>query len=459
VGGSSREHFDPDREGRDPAARDAASLAQLKLQLERCYETIPFYRRHWDAAGFDPSQVSAWQDFTARCPVIDKKMLVADQAEHPPFGSYLGIEPGEIARVQASSGTSGTPTLYGVCSEDWRRAGHVFAMTQWAMGVRPDDTVQFAFPFSLFFGGWGVLYGAEKIGATCFPIGASETRRHVELMFRLGSTVLEATPSYALHMAEVATELGYDPTGSPLRRAVVGGEAGGAIESTRRRIIELWGLESVCDSGSTSEMFPFCTTTECTEMNGPHLFNDEVWTEIVDVEDPNAAVPEGERGATVYTHLWRTSQPMIRFASHDAAVLSSEPSRCGRTYPRLPGGVQGRIDDMLVVRGVNVYPSAIERALRETDGLGLEFRIYVDRVGEMDEVTVEVEPAGQITDENLIAELRARAQQALTHRCQVRLGCEIVPPGSFERTTMKARRVIDRRAAGAEAEAEAEAGG
>jgi phenylacetate-CoA ligase len=437
--------FDRERECLDPREREAASLAQLKLQLARCYETIPFYRRHWDGAGFHPSQVETWADFAARCPTIDKQMLVADQAEHPPFGSYLGIDPTEVARVQASSGTSGTPTLYGVGAEDWRRAGHVFAMTQWAMGVRPEDVVQFAFPFSLFFGGWGVLYGAEKIGATCFPIGASDTRRQVELMYTLGSTVLEATPSYALHMAEVAAELGYDPAASPLRRMVVGGEAGGAIDSTRRRIIELWGLESVCDSGSTSEMFPFCTTTECEQMAGPHLYNDEVWTELVEPGDPSELVAEGERGATVYTHLWRSSQPMIRFASHDAAVMTREPCACGRTYPRLPGGVQGRLDDMLVVRGVNVYPSAIERALRETDGLGLEFRIYVDRVGAMDEVTIEVEPEQESADEARLGELRARAADALAHRCQVRLGCEIVAPGSFERTTMKARRVVDRR--------------
>jgi phenylacetate-CoA ligase len=437
--------FDPERECRPAAERETASLAQLKLQLRRCYERIPFYRRHWDGAGFHPSQVATWEDFTARCPTIDKQLLVADQAENPPYGSYLGIDPAEVARVQASSGTSGTPTLYGVGKEDWERAGHVFAMTQWAMGVRPGDVVQFAFPFSLFFGGWGVLYGAEKIGATCFPIGASDTRRHVELMYTLGSTVLEATPSYALHMAEVAAELGFDSTASPLRRMVVGGEAGGAIDSTRRRIIELWGLESVCDSGSTSEMFPFCTTTECEQMSGPHLYNDEVWTELVAVDDPHTAVTEGERGATVYTHLWRTSQPMIRFASHDAATMTSEPCPCGRTYPRLSGGVQGRIDDMLVVRGVNVYPSAIERALRETDGLGLEFRIYVDRVGAMDEVTVAVEPARETDDEAQTEAMRARALDALSHRCQVRLGCEIVAPGSFERTTMKARRVVDRR--------------
>ena len=192
-------------------------------------------------------------------------------------------------------------------------------------------------------------------------------------------------------------------------------------------------------------MFPFCTTSECEEMQGPHLYNDEVWTELVDPGDASVAVGEGERGSTVYTHLWRTSQPMIRFASHDAAILSSEPCPCGRTYPRLLGGVLGRDDDMLLVRGVNVYPSAIERALRETDGLGLEFRIFVDRAGAMDEVTVQVEPA-EAGEEGAGADLSRRAEEALRHRCLVRIGCEVVAPGSFERTTLKARRVVDRRA-------------
>lgn len=436
--------FDPGREARDPAVRAEESLLQLRRQLARCYAEIPFYTRHWDAAGFHPDQVRTWTDFTSRCPVVKKSQLVADQAAHPPYGSYLGIPTGDIARVQSSSGTSGVPTIYGVGTADWIRSGHVFAMTQWAMGVRPDDLVQFAFPFSLFFGGWGVLRGAEELGATTFPIGAADTRRHVELMYHLGSTVIQATPSYLLHMAEVARELGHDPAASPLRRAVVGGEAGGSIPSTRARLLETWGLQSVCDSGSTSEMFPFCTNTECTEMTGPHLWNDEVWTEVVDGADPSRALPEGERGAVVYTHLWRTSQPMIRFAPGDAAVLTSDPCACGRTYPRLAGGILGRTDDMVVVRGVNVYPSAIEHAIRETVGLGLEFRVFVDRDAEMDELCVHAEVAdGGVVDD---AELHARAAAALRYHCQVRVGLELAAPGSFERTTMKAKRLVDRRA-------------
>ena len=442
---ADRSCLDPARETLPAAERDAASLAQLRVQLARCYDRIPFYRRTWDAAGFHPDQVRTWDDFTRRCPTITKKQLVADQEEHPPYGSYLGIDPHDVARVHSSTGTSGVPTIYGVGREDGERAADVFALTQWAMGVRPHDLVQFAFPFSLFFGGWGVLYGAEKLGASCFPIGANDTQRHVELLFRLGSTVLEATPSYVLHMAEVARSMGHDPAASPLRRVVVGGEAGGSIPSTRRKLMEAWGLETVCDSGSTSEMFPFCTNTECTEMTGPHLWNDEVWTEVVAADDHNQPLPEGERGAIVYTHLHRTSQPMIRFAPGDATVMTSDPCPCGRTYPRLPEGILGRLDDMLVVRGVNVYPSAIERALRDIAGLGLEFRIFVDRRGAMDEVLVSAELLDEGTGDDEREAVRAQAAEALRYHCQVRLGVELVAPGTYERATLKAKRVVDRR--------------
>jgi len=441
----SQQFWDEKRETLLAAERSTVSLKRLQSQLQDCYARIPFYRRHWDRAGFHPDQVRTWEDFSRRCPVIDKKMLVADQSAYPPFGSYLGINRVDICRVHASSGTKGTPTFYGVGGADWARAKEIFALTQWAMGVRPDDVVQIAFPFSLFFGGWGVLYGAEAVGATCFPIGASDTKRHVELLFRLESTVLEATPSYVLHMAEVARELGFDPRRSKIKHLIVGGEAGGSIPSTRQRMLDAWDAQSVCDSGSTSEMFPFCTNSECTEMTGPHLFNDEVWTEIVDSDDPGRLLPEGERGALVYTHLWRTSQPMIRFASGDAATMSYDPCACGRTYPRLPHGVLGRVDDMLVVRGVNVYPSTIEHALRTIGTLGLEYRVFIDRYGELDEVTVHVELREPIEDPESERVLNTQVQEALRYHCQVRLGVVLEPPQTFERTTMKAQRLVDRR--------------
>jgi uncharacterized OB-fold protein len=180
-------------------------------------------------------------------------------------------------------------------------------------------------------------------------------------------------------------------------------------------------------------MFPFCTNTECTAMRGPHLWSDEVWTEVVAADDPHRRLPDGERGAVVYTHLWRTSQPMIRFAAGDAAIMTHEPCPCGRTYPRLEGGILGRLDDMLVVRGVNVYPSAIEHALREIAGVGLEFRIFVDRREAMDEISVQAELASGDVGADEREAIRQRAAEALRYHCQVRVACDLVAPGTFER--------------------------
>ncbi|MBF6556334.1 MAG: AMP-binding protein [Acidimicrobiales bacterium] len=444
----SSPYWNPERELQDPVERDAATLVQLRRQLHRAYQ-LPFYRRHWDAHGFAPEQVTSFDDFTKRCPIITKKMLVQDQAEHPPFGSYLGIPRDEVYRIHGSSGTSGTPTMYGVAREDWDHAREIFAMTHWASGVRPTDIVHFAFPFGMFFGGWAMLYAAESVGAAVLPMGAAETARHLEMIYKMGCTVIEATPSYMLHMAEVARKSGYDTAASPLRVFLSGGEPGGSIPSTRKLLLDTWGLETVCDAGTTSEMFPFVTNAECREMNGMHVYTDEVWTEIVHPEDPASPVPEGEVGNLVYTHLWRVSQPMIRFSSNDRSYLSSEPCRCGRTYPRLPEGLMGRADDMLVIRGANIFPSAIEQALRDTEGLGQEFRIRLTRRGALDEITVEAEVDPRFPDsDEARADLTRRAAERLKHRCVIRIPVTLVEPDTFERSTGKSRRVIDERPRG-----------
>lgn len=439
----SSPYWHPARELRDPEERERMALVQLRKQLARAY-TLPFYRRHWDANGFHPDQVRSFDDFTKRCPIITKKMLVADQAEHPPFGSYLGIPREEIYRIHGSSGTSGTPTMYGVARQDWEHAKEIFALTHWASGVRPSDIVHFVFPFGMFFGGWAMLMAAEETGAAVMPIGAADTRRHVEMMYKVGSTVIEGTPTYMLHMAEVAREMGYDPARSPVRIFLSGGEPGGSIPSTRKLLLETWGLDTVCDAGTTSEMFPFVTNAECSEMNGTHVYNDEVWTEIVHPDDPAAPMPQGEVGNIVYTHLWRISQPMIRFASNDRAFMSSEPCPCGRTYPRMPRGLMGRADDMLVIRGANIFPSTVEHALRGVPGIGLEFRIRVTREGQLDEIAVEaeVEPGFAAADREA---LRQRAAEELKHRCLIRIPVTLVDPGTFQRAELKSRRVIDER--------------
>jgi phenylacetate-CoA ligase len=441
----SSPYWNPGRELRDPQERDGATLVQLRRQLERAYQ-LPFYRHHWDAHGFRPEQVRSFDYFTKRCPIITKKMLVTDQAEHPPFGSYLGITRDEIYRIHGSSGTSGVPTMYGVSRADWDHAREIFALTHWASGVRPNDVVHFAFPFGMFFGGWAMLYAAESVGATVLPMGAADTRRHIEMIYKMGCTVIEATPSYMLHMGEVARDMGYDPAASPLRIFLSGGEPGGSIPSTRRLLLNTWGLDTVCDAGSSSEMFPFVTNAECREMTGMHVYTDEVWTEIVHPEDPASPAPEGEVGGIVYTHLWRESQPMIRFASNDRSSITSEPCPCGRTYPRMPRGLMGRADDMLVIRGANIFPSGVEHALRNVAGLGLEFRIRVTRKGRLDEIAVEAEVDPSFPkSESDRAGLQRRAADELKHKCLIRIPVTLVDPGTFERATGKSRRVIDER--------------
>lgn len=436
-------YWDSERETLDPRKRDALILERIQRQLAYVYSELPFYRRHYDAHGFHPDQVVTLEDFTTKVPVITKKMLLADQAQHPPYGSYTpNLKPGQIARIHGSSGTSGTPTMYAVSKADWARAGDVHAMAQWCAGIRPDDIVQVGFPFGLFFGGWGVVQGSERIGATLFPLAITDSERHLELMGRLGSTVFSATPSYCIHLLSVAEKLGIDLPSNTIRRLLVGGEPGGSLPGTRKIIEEGWGA-TAADCGSTSEMYPFQTSVACTEGTGTHLYIDEVYTEVVGKTDHNQPIPVGERGAVVYTHLWRDSQPMIRFAPGDETYLATDPCPCGRTYPRMPEGVLGRLDDMLVIRGANVFPSAVETALRSVPELGPEFRILVRRAGAMDEMTVQVELGPTAAGSG--AEVVVRAEDALRKILQIRVPVEVLPPGTIPETTFKARRVVDER--------------
>ncbi|GAA1870988.1 phenylacetate--CoA ligase [Pseudonocardia alni subsp. carboxydivorans] len=451
--------WDAGRETRDPRDRDAVVLERIRHQLHYVYERLPFYRRHYDAHGFHPDDVRSLADFTAKVPVVTKRMLVADQAEHPPFGSYTRDFSGPdgstgIARIHGSSGTSGTPTLYAVSQGDWDRAADVHAMAQWCAGVRPDDIAQVGFPFGLFFGGWGVLQGLERIGATVFPLGVTDSERHVELIGRLGSTVFTATPSYCVHLLSVAERMGVDLAAGSVRTLLVGGEPGGSLPGTRRLIEQGWGA-TVVDAGSTSEMYPFQTSVGCTAGTGTHLITDEVHVEVVAPDDPHTAVPVGGRGAVVYTHLWRESQPMIRFAPGDETYLADDPCPCGRTYPRMPEGVLGRLDDMLVVRGANVFPSAVETALRSIDGLGPEFRIRVARPAALDEITVQAEVSAPtaaalagLSDADADAarrEIAGRTEQALRRAVAITVPVELLDPGTLPETTFKARRVVDER--------------
>jgi phenylacetate-CoA ligase len=245
----------------------------------------------------------------------------------------------------------------------------------------------------------------------------------------------------------VARTLGYDTAASPLRLGIFIGEPGAAIPATRQALADGWGLE-VRDMATTSEMTPWATNVECSAGNGVHVLQDEVWTEIVDKADPAKAVPEGESGGVIYTHLRRDSQPMIRFFSGDESHITYEPCPCGRTYPRLPEGIYGRLDDMLIIRGANVYPSQVQRSLLEVPGTGVEFAIVLERVQSLDRVTVRVEydPATTaVATEAFRADLAQRVRRKLKNDTNINFEVEILEPYTLERAISKAKRVFDYR--------------
>ncbi|MHB8828143.1 MAG: phenylacetate--CoA ligase family protein [Syntrophales bacterium] len=428
----------------DPEEREVQIiLPKLQAQLSYAYENSSFYRNKWDKAGIHPRDIRSLQDFD-NIPCVTKDEIRRDQADHPPFGSNLCVPARELARIQGTSGTTGRPTAFGISRGDMERIAEAHARIMWGFGVRPDDTVFIGSFFSLYWGSWGALLGAERIGATAFPFGAGvpgQSERGIEWMKEVKPTVFYGTPSYSLYLAEKAREMGIDPRDFGFRILFFSGEPGAGVPSTRKRIEEAYG--GICiDSGSTAEMAPWMTNGECAHRQGMHFWQDIVYTELVD-RQTHRRVPYGQEGAIVYTHLERNSQPMIRFWAGDVAIWENDPCPCGRTYPRLPRGIYGRADDMFVIRGENVYPSAIENVIRGIAGFGDEFRIVITREETMDEMIVQAE-RGQQTDPSIVPELKGLLSRELKKK-GLRAIVQLMEPGTLERTEFKAKRVIDKR--------------
>ncbi len=441
----------PDLETMDPLERERLILQKIKAQMAWAYERSPFYRKKWEQFGIQPEKIRSLEDFQ-EVPFLTKEEIRKDQAETPPFGSYLCVEPSEVIRIHGTSGTTGRPTAFAIGRDDWRRIANAHARIMWGAGIRPKDTIFIGSFFSLYMGSWGALVGGERLGAKCFPFGAGvpgQTLMGLSWIKEIKPTAFYGTPSYALYMAEVARENGYDcKEDFAFRIMFFSGEPGAGIPSTRKLIEETYGCKCV-DMGSTAEMTPWMTNGECEHRQGMHLWTDIVYTELVDPKTMRR-VPYGSEGVPVYTHLERTSQPMIRFWSGDLALWSDEPCPCGRTYPRLPKGIYGRVDDMLVIRGENVYPSAIEEVLRGMEGFGGEFRIIVSREKALDELRVQAEYSPEV--ERLAREnpqVLEKFQKEMAARIKGKIGLrpviQLAAPGSLERTQFKARRVIDQR--------------
>jgi phenylacetate-CoA ligase len=439
----------PVRETMDPGERERAILRRLQEVCSYAYEHAPFYRRHWDEAGFHPGQLKSLEDFEDRVPVVQKKDLRASQAGHPPFGDYLCVPDHEVYHVHGTSGTTGRPTAFAIGQRDWRAMSNAHARIMWAMGIRPGDMVCIAAIFSLYMGSWGALAGAERLGAKAFPFGAGApgmTVRCAQWLDSLRPAAFYGTPTYALHLAQTAIQEGLNPRNFGLKYMFFSGEPGASVPGVRDRIAELYGA-GVFDCGSMAEMTPFMNVAGTAETTGMLCWQDVVYTEVCDPATMRR-VPYGQRGTPVYTHLERTSQPMIRLASGDLTLWVDEPNPCGRTYPRLPQGIFGRIDDMFTIRGENVYPSEIDAALNEIPSYGGEHRIVITREAAMDELMlrVEADAATIAQGPDAVAAFRKIVERSVQKLLGLRALVEVVEPGSLPRTDFKARRVIDDRA-------------
>ena len=446
--GSGRYWF-PRRETMPVAERERAILERLQQVCAYAYQRAPFYRRKWDEAGFHPSRLKSLEDFE-QIPVVQKQDLRAAQERAAPFGDYLCVPDQEVFHIHGTSGTTGRPTAFAIGRADWRAIANAHARVLWGMGLRPGDTICVAAIFSLYMGSWGALAGAERLGAKCFPFGAGVpgmSARCSQWLALIKPTAFYGTPTYALHLAQVASDEGLNPRDFKLKVMFFSGEPGASIPAVRDKIAALYGAK-IIDCGSMAEMTPWMSVAGSAETGGMLCWQDVVYTEVCDPKTMRR-VAYGERGTPVYTHLERTSQPMIRLVSGDLSRWTNEPNPCGRTYPRLPQGIFGRIDDMFTIRGENVYPSEIDAALNELPHYGGEHRIVISRAAAMDELLLRVEADAATFKKggDAVAGFRSAIERKMQKVLGLRTLVEIVESNSIPRTDFKARRVIDDRAA------------
>jgi len=387
-----------------------------------------FVGRKWRAAGVrSVEDLRSWDDFR-RLPLTEKEELVDDQTSNPPFGTNLTYALERYVRVHQTSGTSGSPLRWLDTQESWEWWARCWGFVLRGAGVGPADRVFFPFSFGLFIGFWAGFEGTRALGALAIPGGGQDSPTRLAWIEALGATVLVCTPSYALHLAEVARERGIDLSKLPVRITLHAGEPGAGIPAVRARIEDGWGARAF-DHGGMTETGAY--GYECTQQAGLHVNESEF---IVEVIDPATAGPARD-GELVLTNLGRVGSPVVRYRTGDHVRLAEAPCPCGRTFSRLEGGILGRLDDMLIVRGVNVFPAAIEGVVRRFPAID-EFQIEVFRAGELDEVRVLVE-VGDTAG-------ASRLQEALRASLGIRLEVAPVPPRSLPRYELKARRVVRR---------------
>jgi len=425
--------FDREAETMPREALTALQVARLKQTLERAYANVPHYRRKFDAAGVGPAGFKTLSDIV-RFPFT----LKADLRDNYPFGMFA-VPRHQLLRVHASSGTTGKPTVVGYTRQDIDTWADLMARCFACGGARPGDIVHNAYGYGLFTGGLGAHYGAERLGCTVVPISGGGTERQVTLINDFKANVLCATPSYALNIAEVAHKMGVDLRQSSLRIGLFGAEPWS--DAMRRDLEDRLGLEAI-DVYGLSEIMGPGVACECHDVRaGLHGWEDHFLFETIDPETMQP-LPVGAAGELVITTLTKEAQPMIRYRTRDITRLSNEPCACGRTHVRILR-VTGRNDDMMIIRGVNIYPSQVEAVLVGFPGIAPHYQIVLSRDGALDAMNIEVELAPDFTGDRI-----AKAAE-VTHHIKSLIGvtCKVVvkAEGEVPRSQGKAVRVIDRR--------------
>lgn len=420
----------------DPGELEQQQLERLRLQLTIMLADNPFYRNKLHAAGIrSAADIACLADLT-RLPYTTKDELSEDQRANPPYGTNCSLPHEAYSRLHQTSGTTGERLRWLDTAQSWSWWGRCWQAVYRAAGVGADDRIFFAFSFGPFIGFWSAYEGASQLGALAITGGGMSSPQRLQAILANEVTVLVCTPTYVLHLAEVARELGLDIANSSVRRTIHAGEPGASIAATKSKIERAWGARCFDHAGATEVgAWGF----ECEAQDGLHVNESEF---ICEVLDPQTHQP-CEEGELVITNLDRAAMPVIRYRTGDRVrwhQLDNCP--CGRTYRRLAGGVIGRLDDVLIIRGINVYPSAIESAVRQFDQI-VEFAVEAFRQGEMDELLVRVELAAGESDDSGI--LQGKLQHALHTNLGIRAGVELAGAGELPRFELKAKRVTDRR--------------
>lgn len=417
-----------------PADLQELQLKRLKKTLKQV-QNVGFYKKRLAEAGIKQSSIKTLDDIT-RIPFTRKQ----DLRDGYPFG-FFAVPLKEIVRIHTTSGTTGKPTVVGYTRKDLDSWSELIARNMTMVGITDKDVFQNMVNYGMFTGGLGFHYGAEKIGMTVIPSATGNTKRQIEMIQDFGVTTIHCTPSYAMHLSEVAEEAGVSL--DSLKTGIFGAEAWS--ESTRKTLENRLGVTAY-DSYGLSELFGPGVAFECKERDGLHIWHDSYLVEIIDPRT-GERVGDGERGELVVTPLVKEAMPLLRYRTGDVTMLFEDGCLCrrGQKIAR----ITGRSDDMLVIRGINVFPSQIEHVLLKIPEVGNQFMVYIDRVNHLDEMTVDVEInreyfSGELTD---LANLQKKVVRELRDALELRTTVKLVEPGSLPRFEGKSKRVIDRREA------------